>query len=170
MKKLFAIMMAMLIGLSAYCQEKTTVCYAVSPKMNCQNCVNRVKGIIGVMEGVDTVAPDLATQTVTVVYDAAKLKPETIITGMAEAGYTLTPATQAVSPMVSQEARQARTTAVAGASTTAGNQPHQCQGTCGGQGGCQKQVQGACQKQVQGQCTKTGKQCPNAKKEAAQKK
>lgn len=164
-------------SLSAYSQERSRSVYNVSPAMNCQNCVNRVRQAIGALEGVDTVCPDLASQTVVVVYDGNTLKPDMIVNAMAEIGYTITPAASMLRP----EARQATATAASSAQpveaasakmrqienanpgivTAIDGKPvvqsgHQCQG-------------GACESQTavkQTQCEQPGKQTPaKAKKQ-----
>ena len=88
MKKLFFIMLAALIGLSCYAQKNEKVLYSLTPNMNCQNCVNRVQQALTAIEGVSSVKPDLATQTVEVVYNPTTLKPEIIVNALTAIGYT----------------------------------------------------------------------------------
>lgn len=91
MKKLLTLMLTLVVAFAAYSQEPAKAVYSIAPKMNCENCANRVSTAAKNIQGVQSVQPDLVTQTVTVLYDAATLKPEIIVKSMAEAGYTLTP-------------------------------------------------------------------------------
>ena len=79
-------MLAALIGLSCYAQKNEKVLYSLTPNMNCQNCVNRVQQALTAIEGVSSVKPDLATQTVEVVYNPTTLNPETIVNSLTGAG------------------------------------------------------------------------------------
>lgn len=81
-------MLAALIGLSCYAQKNEKVLYSLTPNMNCQNCVNRVQQALTAIEGVSSVKPDLATQTVEVVYNPTTLKPEIIVNALTAIGYT----------------------------------------------------------------------------------
>lgn len=90
MKKLFALMMGVLFGLTCYAQSNRVV-YALSPKMNCENCAARVQQAIRALTGVDSVKTCLGAQTVEVLYNATSLKPEVIVDALAGIGYTATP-------------------------------------------------------------------------------
>lgn len=133
MKKLFFIMLAALIGLSCYAQKNEKVLYSLTPNMNCQNCVNRVQQALTAIEGVSSVKPDLATQTVEVVYNPTTLKPEIIVNALTAIGYTakqttLEEASRAMKRVI--DANPGIVTAIDGKPTV-----HQC-----ADGQCEKEV------------------------------
>ena len=96
MKKLLALVLAVLFGVSCYAQSSSRVVYALSPNMNCENCAARVQSALQALAGVDSVKTCLGAQTVEVVYNGASLKPEVIVQALAGIGYTATPAEKCV--------------------------------------------------------------------------
>lgn len=55
--------------------------------MSCEHCVKAVKSAVGALPGVDGVSVDLKAKTVTVEYDPAQCKPESIKTEIEDQGY-----------------------------------------------------------------------------------
>ncbi len=82
----------------AFARQPKSTNYAVTPRLNCENCENRVKTGLLKVEGIDSVFTDLQTQTVRVVYDADLLQPEAIVSSFKEIGYEVTPACCAPKP------------------------------------------------------------------------
>lgn len=101
MKKLFAILsIAMLFmavtALPGYAKDDKkveTAIFTVSPKMNCQNCENKIKTNLRFEKGIKEIVTSLAEQTVVVKYDAKQTDVEKIVAGFKKIGYTATPTT-----------------------------------------------------------------------------
>lgn len=55
--------------------------------MSCSHCENAVKKSVGALIGVDSVIVDLNGKTVTVEYEADKVKVDTIIEAIEDQGY-----------------------------------------------------------------------------------
>lgn len=60
--------------------------------MTCDNCVRHVEKALKHVTGVVSVTVDLASQRATVEYDPAVASREALVAAVAEAGYTLSPA------------------------------------------------------------------------------
>lgn len=55
--------------------------------MSCSHCENRVKKVVGALNGVQSVAVDLAGKSVTVEFDAAQIGLRAIADAIEEQGY-----------------------------------------------------------------------------------
>ena len=77
MKRLFVVMLALVIGVGAVCaQQKTevkkraTVTFATN--LDCENCAKKILDVIPFKKGVKDVVVDVPTKAVTVTYDPRK--------------------------------------------------------------------------------------------------
>lgn len=73
-------------------KKQCTITVSVNPKMNCNNCVNKIESNIRFEKGVKKVKADLPTETVTITYDPAKTDSAALISSFAKIGYTASPA------------------------------------------------------------------------------
>jgi copper chaperone CopZ len=58
-----------------------------APDISCEHCKSTIEREIGTAEGIHSVAVDVPTKQVTVVYDAGRTSRETIIAALNEEGY-----------------------------------------------------------------------------------
>lgn len=90
MKKLLFITFSLFVAVAAMAAGKATVYFSVTPRMNCENCENRVKSSLRYEKGVKTVQTSIVDQIVTVTYDPAKVNVAALQTAIKKAGYTAT--------------------------------------------------------------------------------
>lgn len=90
MKKLLFIAISLIVAVAAMAAGKATVYFSVNPRMNCENCENRVKSSLRYEKGVKTVQTSIVDQIVTVTYDPAKVSVATLQAAIKKAGYTAT--------------------------------------------------------------------------------
>lgn len=67
----------------------TTFVLTVSPKMHCQNCVNKVKKNIRFEKGVKDIAVNLEKNQVTIKADKNKTNTQSLAKGFARIGYKI---------------------------------------------------------------------------------
>ena len=67
----------------------TTFVLTVSPKMHCQNCVNKVKKNIRFEKGVKDIAVNLEKNQVTIKADKNKTNSQSLAKGFAKIGYKI---------------------------------------------------------------------------------
>lgn len=68
----------------------TTIIVTLSPKMHCENCVNKVKKNIRFEKGVKDIAVNLEKNEVTIKADKSKTNPAQLSKGFAKIGYKTT--------------------------------------------------------------------------------
>ena len=77
MKRLFVVMLALVIGVGAVCAQqkkevknRATVTFATN--LDCENCAKKILDVIPFKKGVKDVVVDVPTKAVTVTYDPRK--------------------------------------------------------------------------------------------------
>jgi copper chaperone CopZ len=77
MKRLFVVMLALVIGMGAVCAQqkkevknRATVTFATN--LDCENCAKKILDVIPFKKGVKDVVVDVPTKAVTVTYDPRK--------------------------------------------------------------------------------------------------
>lgn len=90
MKKLLFVTISLIVAVAAMAAGKATVYFSVTPRMNCENCENRVKGALRYEKGVKTVQTSIVDQIVTVTYDPQKVSVASLQAAIKKAGYTAT--------------------------------------------------------------------------------
>jgi copper ion binding protein len=59
------------------------------PDVSCQHCVHTINGALGALPGVESVATDIPTKSVSLRYDTDQLSMEKIAETLDDAGYTI---------------------------------------------------------------------------------
>lgn len=59
-------------------------------RLNCAACEQRVQRVLKTVEGVDQVRAKAETQRIDVLFDAARVEPQTIVDRLRDAGYQAT--------------------------------------------------------------------------------
>jgi copper chaperone CopZ len=59
------------------------------PDISCQHCVTTINGVLGALPGVESVSTDIASKSVHLRYDPARLSNEQIAATLDDAGYTI---------------------------------------------------------------------------------
>lgn len=76
---------ALLAG-SAWAKDIKTIVYTPTPKLVCAKCQNGVKNSLRFVKGVKEVSSSIKDQTITISYDADKVKPETFVKELGKIG------------------------------------------------------------------------------------
>lgn len=92
MKRLALIMGVMLTVMTAVAKDIKTFKVTPNPKMNCENCENKIKKNLRFEKGVKDISTDLASQTITISYDADKTSESKLTTALSKIGYSVTKA------------------------------------------------------------------------------
>lgn len=90
MKIVFAIVLAVIAGVSGVCAAATRSVTLAVPGMTCPLCPITVRKSLERVAGVSAITPDLVHKTITVRYDDAKTKPTALIKATTDAGYPST--------------------------------------------------------------------------------
>lgn len=88
---IIVVLMTMTIGIVA--KDIKTMVITPEPRMNCENCENKIKNALRFEKGVKDITTVLKAQTITVEYDADKTSETKIVKALSKAGYA--PATSA---------------------------------------------------------------------------
>ncbi len=59
------------------------------PDISCEHCVKTINGALGALPGVEAVATDIPSKTVTLRYDPSQVTLETVEATLDEEGYTV---------------------------------------------------------------------------------
>ena len=59
------------------------------PEISCEHCVKTINGALGELPGVEEVATDIPSKTVTLRYDPSRVSLETVEATLDEEGYTV---------------------------------------------------------------------------------
>ncbi|MGN0068154.1 MAG: heavy-metal-associated domain-containing protein [Prevotella sp.] len=92
MKKTVIIGLMALLSMSAEAgtpgkQTVDTLVVTTTPQMHCAGCENRIKSKLKFVKGTRKIVTSVPDQTVTIVYDSRKAKPETYTEALHEIGY-----------------------------------------------------------------------------------
>ena len=68
----------------------TTVCFSITPKMQCQKCEKKIVSNLRFEKGIKDIKVDLNEQTVSVRYAKGKQSPENLTKALNKLGYTAT--------------------------------------------------------------------------------
>ncbi|MDO4970632.1 MAG: heavy-metal-associated domain-containing protein [Bacteroidales bacterium] len=90
MKKLFLIAMITLVSVVASAKDIKTVYLTTDPVMHCNSCEVRIKENLKYVKGIKSIKTDVATQTVTVTYDADKTTVQKIKDSLKKIQYVAT--------------------------------------------------------------------------------
>lgn len=90
MKHLLLLAVFVLSAMGACAKDLRTIVLTTQPQMHCQGCENRITENLRYVKGVKSIKASAAAQTVTVVIDADKCKPEALVKSLSKAGYTAT--------------------------------------------------------------------------------
>lgn len=114
MRKLITLSLLSLVALSAMAENIKTIVYTTDPVMTCQNCEKKIKSNVRFVKGVKRIDTSLNDQTVTIVYDADKAKPEDIEAAFAKIGRKVTEvsATDRMAAKTSKDLKNAEKTSL----------------------------------------------------------
>lgn len=87
MKKLIlltAMLLTMTVGLA---KDIKTLVVTTNPPMHCENCEAKIKGNLRFEKGVKKIETSIPKQTVTIEYDADKIKAESLMEAFKKFGY-----------------------------------------------------------------------------------
>ena len=93
MKKLIlltAMLLTMTVGMA---KDIKTLVVTTTPQMHCENCEKKIKGNLRFEKGVKKIETNIPDQTVTIEYDAEKIKPEKLLEALKKIGYEAQPVT-----------------------------------------------------------------------------
>lgn len=88
MQKITIFIMLVLMAITASAKDIKTLVVTPQPRMNCENCENKIKNVLRFEKGVKEITTSLELQTVTIKYDADKTTVEKLLNALATAGYT----------------------------------------------------------------------------------
>lgn len=87
--KLLFLSMMMFFALATMAKDVKTVVFTTSPKMQCENCEQKIKNNLRFVKGVKSIETSVQGQTVTIKYDADKTSTDKIREGFTKLGYTV---------------------------------------------------------------------------------
>lgn len=89
MKKFLTLLLTLVVSSTvAFAKDVKTVVVTPTPQMHCEGCENKIKKNLRFEKGVKDITTDLATQTVTIKYDADKTTVEKLLKAFEKFGYT----------------------------------------------------------------------------------
>ena len=92
MKKFILSAMAVLMAVAVYATGAKTVTFTLNPKLQCENCENKVKEALRYTDGVKDISTNVSENTVTVQFDSDKTNAGTLVKALAKVNYSATPA------------------------------------------------------------------------------
>jgi len=75
------------MAIAASAKDIKTLVITPQPRMNCENCENKIKNALRFERGVKDIATSIEQQTVAVTYDADKTSVSKLLEALAKAGY-----------------------------------------------------------------------------------
>ena len=78
----------MLMALSAFAKDIKTIVVTTTPHMHCEKCENKIKNNLRFEKGIKSIETDIASQTVTIVFDADKTTEDAIVAAFKKIDYT----------------------------------------------------------------------------------
>ena len=92
MKKFILSAIAVMMAVVVYAATDKTVTFSLNPKLQCENCENKVKEALRYTDGVKDITTNVSENTVTVQFDSDKTNAGTLVKALAKVNYSATPA------------------------------------------------------------------------------